>query len=51
MREREVGTDLFLRSGAIEGGDGSIEQRHINRLAQISELLGSHGGRKKNESG
>lgn len=36
-------TDLLLRSGAIEGGDGSIEQGHINRLAQISELLSGHG--------
>lgn len=39
VRER----DLLLRSGAIEGGDSGVEQGDVNRLAQISELLGGHG--------
>lgn len=41
---------LLLRSGAIEGGDGGVEQRHVYRLAQIPELL-RHGGGAWSEQG
>lgn len=38
----EVELNLFLRSGAVEGGDGGVEERDVHGLGQISEFLGGH---------
>ena len=48
-KEMERNTHLFLRSGAVEGGDGGIEQSDVNRLAQIPKLLGRHSQNERSK--
>uniref|UniRef100_A0A0A9H6F8 Uncharacterized protein n=1 Tax=Arundo donax TaxID=35708 RepID=A0A0A9H6F8_ARUDO len=39
---------LLSGAGAVERGDGGVEQRHVDGLAQIPQLLrhGIRGGRR-----
>lgn len=42
----KIEKNLFLRSGAIESSNSSIEQGDIDRLGQISEFISGHGERR-----